>query len=540
MALLALGIPFMLAAAPVSGPVKVWVRLKDKGPAKEASGHEALGSLVSDQAGMGYEDRPVYLPYVEALRASGLSCDTKLKWQNLVSGSIDPSLLARVRALPFVTEVSRFPRKAKPDPALPRFPLDWHVHGLGKSAAGIDYGSGRALMESLQVDRVHAWMAGKGLPPGKGLRIAVIDADFHLGAPFYNDLFSQGRIRDQWDFVSNKPQSVDRELASSHGGECLSLIGGNLPGTLVGVAPEAEFLLYRSEDDDNETFVEEDYVAAAIERAVDSGAQVISISLGYRYEYTDGQQDLAYAEFDGRTRPSSIAATGAARRNVVVSVAMGNLPGASHIPFTPSIGAPADADSILAVGIADASRRKCSYSCTGPSADGRVKPDVASLGLGPSCTINVANTSSSAAALDQFAGTSFAAPVVAGIAALLRQAQPDLKAEDIRQSLITTAGQVLHPDGALGYGVVDAWAALAKIEGSSLAPLSSAGWVRLYHGGGTLPLFIPWEPGRPLPAFALLDLNGRSIAVTLRLTGPTLQIQPEHDLRTGVYLARIR
>ncbi len=529
---------------PFSGSVKVWVRLKDKGPADGASGYRGPSQDQPPGQPRGqsraYEDRPVYGPYVDSLRALGFTCDTQLKWQNLVSGSIDPARFTRLLALPFVSNVSRFPRKAKAAPTLPHFPSDWHPQGLGKSAAGIDYGQGRALMESLQVDRVHAWMAHKGLQPGQGLRIAIIDADFHLGAPFYNDLFAQGRIRDQWDFVADKPQSVDRELAKSHGGECLSLIGGNLPGTLVGVAPAAEFLLYRSEDDSNETFVEEDYVAAAIERAVDSGAQVISISLGYRYEYSDGQADLPYSDFDGRTRPSSIAAVGAARRNVVVSVAVGNLPSASHIPYTPSLSAPADADSILAVGIADASRRKCFYSCTGPSADGRVKPDVASLGLGSSCTIPVANTLSTGGSLDQYAGTSFAAPVVAGIAALLRQAQPDLKAEGIRQSLITTAGQFAHPDGELGNGVVDAWAALAKIAGPSLLDFSSTGWVRLYHAGGMLPLFIPWGSGRPLPKFHLIDLSGRNIPVTLLITGPTLQIQPEHDLRTGVYMARIR
>jgi subtilisin family serine protease len=324
----------------------------------------------------------------------------------------------------------------------------------------------------------------------------------------------------------------------SHGGECLSLIGGNLPGTLVGVAPGAEFLLYRGEENAHEGFVEEDYVAAAIERAVDSGAQVISISLGYRYEYDDGNQDLPYSALNGRTRPSSIAATGAARRNVLVSVSVGNLP--TFFPSTPSLTAPADADSILAVGIADRSRRRCAYSCTGPAADGRIKPDVASLGLAGSCAVGVASTGDETGMINNFQGTSFAAPVVAGIAAILRQIHPELSAEAIRQALITTADRAAHPDSGLGYGIVDAWSAFGQVNGDTLPRVNPGDWVRLYHQGGKQPLFLPKNAKDPLPDLKLLDLSGRLIPVTVRNSGPTWLIEPKKDLRTGVYLVRRR
>ena len=140
--------------------------------------------------------------------------------------------------------------------------------------------------------------------PGRGVRVAVIDADFHLGSPIFSAM--KTRIRDQWDFVAGRPQAVTDSLLNSHGAACMSLIGGNLPGTLVGMAPDAEFLLYRAEEGAQERYVEEDWVAAAIERAVDSGAQVISISLGYRYDYTDGQPDLPYG-FPGWTYPARFA-----------------------------------------------------------------------------------------------------------------------------------------------------------------------------------------------------------------------------------------
>ncbi|HKP95067.1 MAG TPA: S8 family serine peptidase [Fibrobacteria bacterium] len=506
-------------------PVKVWVTFTDKGP---ASASLARGSIA-------YEDLSVHAPYVAALGARGLVPDVRLKWQNRVSGYVDADSIAAIRGLSFVASVTLMPRKAKLPPP-PASPFPWKPGALAKRAAeGLDYGAGRALMESLRVDKVHAYMTASGMPPGKGVRVAVIDADFHLGSPIFAAM--KGRIKDQYDFVAGKPGAVTDSLLSSHGAQCMSLIGGNFPGTLVGAAPEADFLLYRAEEDEQERYVEEDFVAAAIERAVDSGAQVISVSLGYRYDFTDGSPDRPYAEFDGRTRPSSLAALGAARRNVLVSVAMGNESG--NEPPTPTLNAPADADSILAVGIADRLRRRCSYSCTGPSADGRVKPDVMSMGVVGDCQVPVANTSSPLAETRAIGGTSFAAPVLAGVAALLRQLRPELTAEEIRQAIITTADHRSRPDSLVGNGLADAAAAARKLQVPINPPLSETGLARLYHSGGESPIVLGWDPGRPKPALQLIDLSGRRIPVTVRASGAVLVVAPEHSLRTGIYIARV-
>ncbi len=562
-------IPAFLPSASASGisdPVKVWVVLKDKGPAADAAiPGSARSPIIADPASVAsnpvaapvwaasraYEDLPVYAPYLEALRAYGFSPDARLKWQNRVSGYVRTDRLAGLRGLPFVTGVSEMPRKAPksrtlPLPTLPRL---WKTgaggpEGRGQGASGgspidtIEYGEGRSLIDSLRVDKVHAWMIALGMPPGKGIRVAFVDADFHLGSPIFKAMKS--RIRDQWDFVDKKPGSVTDSVLNSHGAECMSLIGGNLPGTLVGAAPEADFLLYRAEENEQERYVEEDYVAAAIERAVDSGAQVISISLGYRYDYSDGSPDLPYAAFNGRERPSSIAATGAARRNVVVSVSMGNDGLKTGLGDQPSLSAPADADSILAVGIVDRKRVHCAYSSTGPSADGRVKPDVVSMGGFDFCTVAVAGTDTEQPAVDHFAGTSFAAPAVAGIAVLLRQLRPDLSAAEIRQALITTADRYASPDGKVGHGLVDATAAAKRI-GIPLDPvLVQSGLSRLYHTGGLDPILLDWEPGKPAPALQLLDLSGRQIAIAVTPVGARLFVQPQHPLQTGIYIARVR
>ncbi len=529
----ALVLPLLLAALAAAGPIKVWVSLKDKGPAMQAA-PAGPGSPEATRART-LENLPLYAPYLEALGRAGFDRQAGLKWQNRVSGWIEENRVPALRSLACVSGVEIMPRRARPAP-LPFRPFAWRP--FGKPSAGargdsLDYGAARPLHDSLKVSKLHAWLAASGKLPGQGVRVAVIDADFHLGSPLFADM--KTRIRDQYDFAGHQEQAVDEVFASSHGAECMSLIGGNLPGTYVGAAPQAEFLLYRAEINDSELYVEEDYVAAAIERAVDSGAQVINISLGYRYEY-DSDPDLPYSQFDGRTRPSSLAALGAARRNVLVSIAMGNLPDST--PVLPSLTAPADADSVLSVGIEDRLRRHCGYSCTGPAADGRVKPDVVSMGIN-TCTVAVADPSRSDGGIANYAGTSFAAPAVAGVAVLLRQIFPDAGAEEIRQALIRTADHYGDPDGEVGHGLVDAAAAARALGLPIDGPLVRSRIMSLYHSGNGAPIVMGWDPGAAKPKLQLLDPSGRSIPVTVRVAGPLLYVEPKRFLQSGVYIARI-
>lgn len=444
-------------SAQVAGPdrmVKVWVTFKDKGSAA---------------FGRDFEDRPVHPPHVAALEAEGFRCETRLKWQNRVSGWIPASRLPRLAGLPSVASVSELPRKA---PYAPSLRAPWRPSFLSKpsaSAAAIpDLGAFAAIADTLNAVEVLDFMEKSGLKPGAGMRIAVMDADFDLGHAAFARMRTENRIKDQYDFVDKKPGVVTTELADSHGAQCLSLIGGWQPGKIVGAAPEAEFLLYRTEDFRQESYVEEDFLAAAIERATDSGAHVISISVVYRTEF-DSTPDIPLAQLDGRTRPSSLAALGAARRNVLVVTAMGNLDGNQSGPSTLSV--PSDADSILAVGIVNKAGSLCGYSTTGPTADNRVKPELVSMGLIGSCGVEMANTST-AEGLMAASGTSYAAPVIAGIAALLRQVQPTRSAQEIRQSLLTTARNASAPNSQIGYGLPDAWAALGRPQVSVRRPLA--------------------------------------------------------------------
>ena len=511
-----------------AAPVKVWVALVDKGPNLRPPAAAAPSSVRR-----AYENRPLYAPYLDSLARFGFAVDAGLKWQNRVSGRIESARLPALRALPFVAALEPMLRRPRRASVLPHGPLP--AWPLAKRAAGIDYGAAASLYDSLGITRLHRWMDGEGMQPGKGMRVAVIDADFHLRSAIFTDL--KPRIRDQWDFAGHRPQAVDDSLGDSHGAECLSLIGGNTPGTLVGAAPAAEFLLYRAEINDSELYAEEDYVAAAIERAVDSGAQVISISLGYRYDFDLGEPDIPFAQLNGRTRPASLAALGAARRNVVVSVAMGNE--ADTHPGGPSLGTPADADSILSLGIADPERRRCSYSSIGPSADGRVKPDLVTLALLGNCGVAVANPEAAASEAVFYAGTSFAAPVAAAAAALLRQARPEATAEAVRQAMLRTADHADHPDNETGYGVMNLAVAAQSLGIPLSIDLAQEGRVRVFHSGGRGPIFVAWDPRRALPPLQLTDVSGKRVPISITQSGSLLALKPDRLLPTGVYIARV-
>lgn len=536
----------------LSQPVKVWVVFRDKGEMADP-GQVGAAAPASPAHARAYEDTPLHAPYLEGLQSLGFRHDITLKWQNRVSGFIAANRLEALRRAPGVKSVERMPKRRKVNRW--RGPIPHEVlagglarglaYGLKKGAASqVDssFGVLQATLEGIGGQALRDSLAARGLKPGAGIRIAILDSDFDLGNDIFSSLFTEERLRDQYDFVADSDASVTRLLADSHGAQVLSIIGGDAQGRLQGAAPAAEYMLYRTEDAFNEGFVEEDYLAAAMERAVDSGAHVVNISLGYRYEF-DNEDDVPFSAMDGKTRPSSIAVAKAAQRNVLVTVSVGNMPGFASLDGTPTLQAPADADGILAVGITDLSGVPCGYSCTGPSFDGRIKPDI--MGLGPnSCAVPVASPIRASGTTFQ-SGTSFAAPALAGIAALLRQAFPDATALEVREALVRTAALGTQPTNASGYGLAQAdraWLFLAGDTAGALRPQPGApekpkayGPKRLVYGDRDTPWSFTWVPDLQTPS-AVYDLRGRSIGVDAKPFGAVLEVRPKKPIAQGIYL----
>ena len=119
---------------------------------------------------------------------------------------------------------------------------------------------------------------------------------------------------------------------------------------------------------------------------------------------------------------------------------------------------PADADHILTVGavISDAPFTTAPFSSVGPSQDGRIKPDVVAVGA-PAFLVNGRGV------IMEDMGTSFATPIVCGLAACLWQARPSLSAAQLIQIIRDCSDNRDHPDNIYGYGMPDFWKAYMKV-----------------------------------------------------------------------------
>jgi subtilisin family serine protease len=110
------------------------------------------------------------------------------------------------------------------------------------------------------------------------------------------------------------------------------------------------------------------------------------------------------------------------------------------------------------VGAVTSTGQRISFSSVGPSADGRVKPDVAAQGVDV-----VVAAPGTASGYTRASGTSFSCPLTAGVAALLVQARPDARVTEIDDALRATASQAAQPDTLLGFGIVNGARALQAL-----------------------------------------------------------------------------
>ncbi|MBI3502999.1 MAG: S8 family peptidase [Bacteroidetes bacterium] len=280
---------------------------------------------------------------------------------------------------------------------------------------------------------------------GKGVVIAILDVGFqhYDSAAAFDSIRANKQVLGYWNFV-NRDSSFYSVAGDVHGAWCLSLMAGNIPGQLVGTAPKAKYWLLVTEYGPSENIIEEDNWVSGAEFADSAGADVLSTSLGYT-QFDDSTVNHTYADMNGHTARISIASAIAASKGMVPVCAAGNS-GWSPWHF---IGAPADADSTLAVGAVDSMSNYVGFSSKGPSYDGRVKPNVAAQGDHPYTTDLAGGTYNS------FSGTSFACPLTAGMTACLWQAHTAKTSMEIYNAIQQSASHYTTPDTLTGYGIPD-------------------------------------------------------------------------------------
>lgn len=295
---------------------------------------------------------------------------------------------------------------------------------------------------------------------GKGITIGVFDSGF-IGLPnnpAYKILNDEGRLLGWRDFVFHNPSVFNED---DHGTEVFSTIAAFLPGKMIGTGFGASFYLARTENSASETRLEEFNWLMAAEWADSLGMYIISSSLNYN-TFDNPEENYTYTDLDGKTSIISKAAAIAATKGLLVVVSAGNYGARSWRYILP----PCDADSIICVGGGRADGNRWLSSSVGPTADGRIKPDV--VALGQSCAIVTARGDATTGS-----GTSYAAPLISGLAACLWQANPSALAWQIRKSIIQSASLALNPNNEIGYGWPNARVADSCLKAwrvSSIAP----------------------------------------------------------------------
>jgi len=277
---------------------------------------------------------------------------------------------------------------------------------------------------------------------GQSMQIAILDNGFNNYTSSALHAFDSANANHQvlggYDFVAHNSTITD---GGAHGMSCFSTIVANIPGQFVGMAPQANFWLYQTEDNSSEYPIEEFNWSCGAETADSSGADVISTSLGYS-TFDSSALNHTYADMDGNTTMCAIAADLAAKKGMLVFAAVGNSGTDSwHYLTTPS-----DGDSVIAVGAVSTAGIVAAFSSYGPSSDGQVKPDVASVGVG-------AIIQSSSGAIVGSNGTSFAAPKMAGLGTCLWQGFPEFNNMKIRSALWLAGDSMNNPNPRTGYGI---------------------------------------------------------------------------------------
>lgn len=284
------------------------------------------------------------------------------------------------------------------------------------------------------------YIHGKGFC-GNGVHIAIMDVGFEEvdNLPVFNHLFTNNKILGTYNFVHNKPEVFDYH---SHGTKVLSFISAQNQ-KYHPAAVDASFWLFITEDATSEYIVEEDNWIAAVELADSAGVDIITTSLGYS-QFDNPEQNHSNSDMDGKTTRMAIAAKMASDKGILVVTSAGN----SGNKAWKYITTPADAHNILAVGATDINGSYAYFSSIGIDVNEQIKPDIAAIGY----NIAYYNTDGN---MKLGSGTSFAAPVIAGLSACLWQAFPWLDNMELMELIKKSADQYQNPDYYKGYGVPD-------------------------------------------------------------------------------------
>jgi serine protease AprX len=405
---------------------------------------------------------------------------------------------------------------------------------------GVDAGSlATTYPETIGADKL--WAAGI---TGKGVGVAVIDSGVNGDLPDFKNADGSSRITAN---VIANPDATRPGDDVGHGTHVAGIIAGNsfnrdpadpAHGAYVGIAPDASLIAIKTADDDGDATVLD--VITALQFVVDHKDDLnirvvnLSVSTDTPASYHDDPLDAA-VEF-------------AWHAGIVVVVAAGNRGDAADAVQY----APGNDPYVISVGATDEGNTldpsddiTADFSSHGVTQDGYAKPEV--LAPGARIVAPLATGSAFQALCPQcvvggeylrIGGTSMASPVVAGAAALLLQARPELNPDEVKALLTQNTSAIA---GGLSLGSADGFAILAGSTVTNTGPSTINGNLGLYPGTAVTGLPAGTVNGSTLAAVpaalqAKTDLTAAYDAAAARAKPVTLPGDVGgHKYTPGVY-----
>ncbi len=463
------------------------------------------------------EDLPVNPQYIRKLKDAGARLQHSSRWFNAATIVADSQIISKVQKFPFVRSTEKVGTYHPPKIRVPNKRTTTRPD-YEKTESYYGYGT-------LQIAMVNGYALHRMGYSGEGMLVAVNDGGFSNVdvMPFFDSLRTRNKLLPGRDFVDQDDFVYE---SSGHGSAVLSMMAANLPGLLVGTAPDATYICLKTEEVRSESWMEECNWIAATEFADSIGADIINTSLGYT-RFTDHSQNYSYKDLNGQIGKASRAADIAFSKGMFLVNSAGNS-GNNDWKY---IGVPADSREMFSIGAVTAYQSKAGFSSFGPTADGRIKPNVAAMGQG------VAVAGLSGYTVSGSNGTSLSAPLISGMIASFWQAFPNKTNQEIRNIIEDSADQADNPDNELGYGIPDFYKAYQLLKGIPAGQPNAL--VDAYPSDQGAFLVFKTSINEPFQ-IEIKDWAGKEIA-SLRV--PAIrkfeQLDLEYILRKGVYEVKV-
>jgi len=501
-----------------------WVYFKDKANngyetthpeaflSSRSVGRRAWQGLAIDQT-----DLPVTQAYVDEIRGMGIAVKHISRWLNgIAMVGMDQTQFQAVLQKPFTDTIPWIPGEGTR--YFPGKPEGSRFQPPPGHPTAYQYGVATEQIRQLDMDFLHA----QGYT-GSGVWIGLLDASFRNAdtLPSFESMFAEGRLLGTRNFVNDS--SVYR-MVNSHGMYVLSICGAGWDGYMVGTAPGASYFLCTTENVFQETRLEEIAWVEGAEFLDSLGIDVINSSLGYS-DFQGTAYDYTYQDMDGKTTFVSRAASLCASKGIVASISAGNEGRAEWYRIT----APSDAFDILSVGAVDSTGRITAFSSRGPSFDGRLNPCVVAMGGGT-------GIQSTNGFLGRGSGTSFSSPLMAGSAASLWQAFPEVPARDLIFRIRQSGNRLSSPDATYGYGIPSFKHAYWLVSGTTDATAHMKLGIYPNPALGRVMIALPGALSGN-SRIKMYDISGRMVArEQLSLPGEWTLPEP---LSPGIYLITV-